>query len=440
MDSEEKDNLQDINEQSQVPKDVVKGIFERKNKERQESDLLGQELSKEVPIKTPQPNKTLTSSVSTKRPSKKEFLYPTKRMWSMSSSLGIDIGSHSIKIVQLSKSGHQVRVDKMIIAELPSEVIESNDNKSEILKQILKSAFKKAGLKGKAFSVIPNDQVSIKNITLPRIPDSELAGAIEWQIKQDLDDPDRNIVFDYLIMNEGPTKSPSENMQALVVISKRKDIVNHMELLNSLGVQCLAIEPNTFSLISSLAHNGRFKDKEVSLVIDFGGYESSLCVVRNKELNFVRKLDVNSYSFISAIKESLNISFEAAEQIIKNNYCSIEGTPSEKDERNRAMIISALVFQLEKLVSDIEHTFKYYSFRLTRSEETEFHKIILCGGLANLDLLQNFLQERFDVPVEVDDPLRNIPVKKGAMTDSNYTDEKGLRFSVAIGSALRMLG
>jgi len=433
-----KNNQNERDEPREVPDDVVKGIFEREDQSRQESDILGQELSKVVPIKSPKDQKNVKKEI-TERPAKHVATPIFSRSWGRSAYLGIDIGSHSIKVVQLSKAGHKVQIDKMVIAELPSEVIESEHRRIEYLQRILKNVLKKNKLRGKGFSVIPNELVTIKNVSLPRMPVGDIAGAIEWQIKQEMEENEKDIVIDYILFNENG-KSNNDTIQALTASSKRQDIIDHIDLLSSIGIKCLAIEPNAFSLIASLDYNGRVEKDKVALVIDFGGYESSLCVVRNKEINFVRKLDVNSYSFISAIKESLNVPFEAAEQIIKNNYSSVNDSGSEKDERNRAMIISALVFQLEKLVSDIEHTFKYYSFRLTKSEETEFHKIILCGGLANLELLQDFLQERFNVPVETDDPVRNIVVKKGVMTDEHETDKSALRFSVAIGSALRMLG
>ncbi|MDI6606630.1 MAG: pilus assembly protein PilM, partial [Candidatus Omnitrophota bacterium] len=150
-------------------------------------------------------------------------------------------------------------------------------------------------------------------------------------------------------------------------------------------------------------------------VLALGSSESSITVVRRGSMCLIRPLTVSGNGLTQAIANYHKIDFLKAEGIKRN-----EGL---KDSGSLCRL--AVSSQLEGLIVDLEHTFKFFSHQLMKSQgPSSYDRVILCGGPAALAGLDKFLAERLGVPVEIFNPL-------------DGAEENAHSFAAAMGMAIR---
>ncbi len=316
-----------------------------------------------------------------------------------SSPAGLDIGAHGIKMARISCEHHKVQLSNLILEEWPASFLENPSRDPNVLKEFLRDVLRKHNVRGPAYVNAAQNIVHAKSISLPKIPLNEVEQAVRWEMKQAFAQDKGGFSFDYVILNKGQD-SYAENLEVMTMGASKKDLLGRIELLESLGLKVLAIEPEAFSLLAALLFNRAIAPKEVVLLLDIGEQSTSLSIVRNREICFTRMLNFSAHGL-------------------------------------KAMAKEAVLTELENLVSAIEHTFKYYSYQLMKSQITQFHKLILAGGGASFPLLVSFLEDRLKVPVEIANPLAGFDIIKTSNLEKEALKENAARFGVAIGLALR---
>jgi Tfp pilus assembly protein, ATPase PilM len=163
--------------------------------------------------------------------------------------VGIDIGSDSIKVLRLSKSGHKYRVLDSDVIGLPGGAVSGgviNDKAS--VASYLKSSFSRLGIKEKNVVIaVPCKHVIIKTIEMPKMKEGELDSSIYYEAQQYITYDINEVFYDYVVLGESQT-DPNNNM--IMIVAGKKDIINNQtELIRECGlnpfmvdVDCIAVE------------------------------------------------------------------------------------------------------------------------------------------------------------------------------------------------------
>ena len=338
--------------------------------------------------------------------------------------LGIDIGTNSIKVIQLAPTSQGLQMIKLMVEELPLKAIDNPEERKHLLPKVLKSIIKKEGLKGNdVFSSLSSLVAQIKIIKLPPMPENEIEGAISWKVQQTTRVNLKNLSFDYFILGAEEISQAKEIKILTVIVSKEK-ILEHLALLQSAGLNPLGVEVDILSLISRIDFISGFRTGETVLLLEFGAGVTVLNVVVNKELYFTRNLAITGNSLTRAIRDYCNVSFQEAEQLKKAYGLTAS-------DQKALEVKLALLPLLEHLVSDIKISRKYY--QITQSRVTNYDRIILSGGSSRLKGFLPFLNSYFNV--ETTNPLGKIKINPQAKIDD--LEEMTPRLSVALGLALR---
>lgn len=380
---------------------IVKTIFERGVKKEKISSLFGASHSPRISAQEEALKETKADkaeSVAKSQP-KERGLLNLSGWFKKSSPIGLDIGAYAIKIAQIFSEHHKVKLSKLILEEWPAHLLENPSRDLKALKEFLKDIFKKHNVRGPVYINAPQDTVHMKGMSLPKMPLSEVEQAVRWEMKQTHAQEKSGFSFDYTILNQGK-HSYGETLEVMTMSSSRKDILERVDLLESLGLKVLAVEPEVCSLLAALLFNQAIGVKEVVLLLDIGEQSTSLSVVRNREICFTRMLNFSARGLKTMAKE-------------------------------------AVLAEFDNLASAIGHTFKYYSYQLMKSQITQFHKLILAGGGAGFPLLVSFLEDRLKVPIEMANPLAGFDIIKGSNLGNQALKENAARLGVAIGLALR---
>ncbi len=347
--------------------------------------------------------------------------------------VGLDIGSHSIKVVELisKKKGAEEAYElaKIGYEVLPHDtIVEGTIIDSTAVVETIKMIFEENKIKNKNVAIsISGNSVIIKKISLPQMEKEELAESIIWEAKHNIPYPYEETNVDYAILRP-PRGAESKSLDILLVAADKDKIANYSSVIHQARKNLVAIEVDVFALQNALEVNypKTYEAKTVALV-NIGANITNIIIIERGIAQLFRDLSLGGSFFTENMRKELNIGLDEAERIIK-------GIPVKNvDPAHVEEVISQNV---RDLVDEIDKTFTFYE--AGDKKERKIEQIFLSGGLANLKTLPLAFEERFAVSTEIFNPFRNIRYKEKDF-DSVLLKETPSLFGVAVGLALRRM-
>jgi len=347
--------------------------------------------------------------------------------------VGLDIGSHAIKAVELipkkKGGGETYELGKIGYEALPHDtIVEGTIIDSTAVVETIKMIFETNKIKNKNVAIsISGNSVIIKKISLPQMDKEELAESIVWEAKHNIPYPYEETNVDYAILRP-PRGSETKSLDILLVAAKKDKIANYSNVVHQAKKNLVAIEVDVFALQNALEVNypETFEAKTVALV-NIGANITNIVIIERGTSQLFRDLSLGGSFFTENMRKELNIGLDEAERILK-------GIPIKNvDEAHVEEVISQNV---RDLVDEIDKTFTFYE--AGDKKERKIEQIFLSGGLANLKVLPVAFEERFAVPTEIFNPFRNISYREKDF-DSDLIKETPSLFGVAVGLALRRM-
>ncbi len=351
--------------------------------------------------------------------------------------LGVDIGTFSIKVVQLSRKG---KYPKLVTYGYSNAIKKNKDElgkKKDILEKI--EVFKKIAYKAgvtttKVISALPSFSVFSSIINLTDVSEKDLDSAIRWEAKKVIPVDVSQMILDWKILkkskvdkttNENNTgiikKSKKQNnLRILLTAAPKKLVQNYVDIFNNSGFSLISLETETFSLIRSLIG----QDKSQIMIVEIGAVNTDITIVKDSLPILSRSIDVGGFTITKEISRIFNVSLERAEQFKYDFSLSLFGSSEQQT-------IPKIIKQtIEPILNEIKYTFKIYQTQDDRNVE----KIILSGGSALIGNFVDYLSSALNKNVYIGNPWSSIIYPKELEPVLN---EIGPKFSVAIGLALR---
>lgn len=342
----------------------------------------------------------------------------------------IEISGNSLKLLQLAKLKSSYKVIKADYIPLEH----SPDPSGAALKRALDKLIKDNRIKGEAVTSIPLSKISVSSYALPNMPQEEVESALLWKVKQNLA-PGTNfedIYFDYAC---SPSAEESREIYALVFMAPKKIVSDTVKFFKALSLDLIAIDPQPYAVIELLFSLKEISEQETALVVQLGSSSSSVTVVSAGHPYLMAPLGVSGNGFTEALAGYYQLDWQQAEELKKKEGLGQLklGEGQGASETNCFAVLSS---QLENMVIDIEHTFKYFSHQLVKSKASAVERVILCGGTSGLKNLDKFLSDRLGVPVFIFDPIdffmANSEIELGPLVKIHSTS-----FASVLGLGLR---
>lgn len=344
-----------------------------------------------------------------------------------SSCLGIDIGTSSVKIVELTKSGSRVRLEnygELTVISMYENTFRSYEKNvlslsSFDVAKAITAIIQEAGIKTKAaiFS-IPNFSTFFTNFSLPPMSEDEVPEAVRFEARQHIPLPLGEVTLDWQIINRKGVDKRVSKFEILMVAVPNEVIYQYQEIIDLTGLQFKFLEAEVFGIVRSLVHD----ELKVRLIVDIGAQNTGISVVDKKVLQLSHSIDVSGNEMTQTVAKSLNIDNKAAEKM------KLEQGVYPLDSKV-AKIISPLV---ELIASETEKVrISYESL-----EGKIIDEIIISGGSASLPGMKDFFASRFKKNIIIANPF--APLFYPPILD-NTLKQLGPSFSVAVGMAQRGL-
>ena len=336
--------------------------------------------------------------------------------------VAIDIGSNSIKMVQLAKNGPQYSLVRWGKEELASETIVDGSimNTGEII-DVIKRLTKSSNTKNVVVSVSGN-AVIIKRITLQAMSMDELEEQIKWEAEQYIPFDINDVNIDVHIL-EGAHPDPSQ-MDVLLVAARRDLINENLSLLQQSGLSPCVVDVDAFAIANMFKVNyPELNDMGTVALVNVGHNSVNIHVLRDGISVFTRDLTSGGAAFTEELQRALTISNEEAEKLKIGD-----------DENPMTLEVEQILGSAaDALVNEIRSTLDFY---LSTSMDGVIDRVLLSGGAARTPRLASALYNQTRIAVEEADPFRSIMID-GPDVTSDVLEDLAPQFAIAVGLGVR---
>jgi type IV pilus assembly protein PilM len=319
--------------------------------------------------------------------------------------VGLDVGSSSIKAVELKKKGGQIEVAHLGLEPLSSDiVVDSMIVDSGTVSSAISKLFADCLIKTKAVATaVSGHSVIVKKISLPSMSDQELAETIEKEAAQHIPFDLSDVSLDYQILSE---EAGSPQMDVLLVAVKKDKILNYTNVLSMSGRTPAIVDIDALALQNCYEYNYQPAPGQVVALLNLGASVMNINIVKGTTPLFPRDVSVGGHQYTDSLQKELDLNFDDAEKLKQVT---------------------------EIIVLEIQKTFDF--FRASAAGE-HIEKIYLAGGSAKVPGLMEALRQEFSMPVELLNPFqRVVPPTDGPGAD--LVEQNPGQLAVAVGLALR---
>ena len=325
-----------------------------------------------------------------------------------SRAIGFDIGSRSIKFVEINRSPSGLSLRNYGYYPLP--LVEDEDQREEAAEQILREIFGSVKAKSaRLVTAVTGLEVIFRSIRVPRMSKKELKEAITWACRKELPFPVEAAYLDFAPAGEAVEGGTTRN-EVMVLAAPRKLVEGQLSLLKQVGVTPAKISAVPSAIWNLVARCPQLKSQKSLMVIDIGAATSNISFIKDGSLQFVREVTTAGDDFTEALTGTLF--FEGEKVTLTQNQATAfkekYGIPDENSEEKSMAgvplkeVAVALRPVVERLVNEIQRSMDYFKekFRVEKIEKT-----YITGGGALLKNLTENLARELTIPVEVLNPV-----------------------------------
>jgi len=341
--------------------------------------------------------------------------------------VGIDIGSSSVKMVQLREAKGGYHLVSLGMALLPPEAIVDNvimDSSSVV--QTIRNLVESQKIKTKnVATAISGHSVIIRKVQLPMMVEDEMEASIQWEAEQYIPFEISEVNLDFQIMGPDP-KDPSQ-MTVILVAAKKDFVSDYMAVFKECGLNPVVMDIDCFALENAFETNYGFGEDEVVALINMGASAMNVNILKGGVTVFTRDIQVGGNMFNEEIQKRLGLNSEDAEKV------KLGGEVGSVD---RERVTKVVIDAAETLAQEVQRSLDFFS---ATSADEKVQKLYIAGGVAKSTQVVTALEQRLNIPVEVLNPFRSILVNEKDF-DPEYIGAVGTLYTVAAGLAMRRLG
>lgn len=338
--------------------------------------------------------------------------------------VGLDIGSNTIKLVELksSKNGYQLKnIGESFLPHhsIVNKIIEKHDAVADAISSLF--ADLRVRTKNVAIS-ISGHSVIIKKVSLPKMSDKELRESIPWELEQYIPQSIQEVNYDYQVI---PGETPEGNIDVLIVAAK-KDVTNsYVSIVKDVGLNPVVVDVDVFALENMYEINYPDSDGLVALV-NIGASVTNINVLNDGVSIFTRDISTGGNQFTDWIVNDLG-----------NDYDEAERMKSSMREGEIPANLEHLAHNFNDLIcGEIKRTLDFFSSTLWTSK---VGNILIGGGSSKVPGLKDLMADLTDANVDYMNPFRAITYDRNEF-DPEYIEAIAPKMCVVMGLATRKPG
>jgi len=327
---------------------------------------------------------------------------------------GLDIGTSTIKLVQLQKSGPKWQLVAAGITTAPPKGMASDaePDLNEVAVAVKKLVAQTRPTTKEVAVALPDAQVSSQLVTLPYLSENELTAAIPWEAEQYLPIPleEAEVRHQVVFADKDQNKT-----QVLLVAAPKMLVQKYSQVLESAGLSLVAAETELMALSRVVT-----PPSKTVVLVDFGASSTNIGIIWHSQLIFTRSIPTAGEALTRAISSTLSLDPHQAEE-----YKKAYGL-SRKQLEGKVKQALQPIFMV--ITEEIRKAIAHYQ---TQMAGGQIHLIVLSGGTAGLPEAAPTLAQSLGIEVVVGNPLSQIEPSTQSQALAGYEP----LYAIAVGLA-----
>jgi type IV pilus assembly protein PilM len=338
---------------------------------------------------------------------------------------GLDVGSSSVKVVELDGKLSSLNLVGLGFENLPDDaIVDGQIMEMNAVSETIQDVCKNHQISAlQVVTGVSGHSVIVKNIVLPPMSRDELEESIDWHAEEHIPFDLADVSLDYHV-----TEQSNEATNVVIAACKRERIDSLKQAVQLAGKQPVVIDIDTFALQNCYEINYQPEASTVVALLNIGASTMNVNIVQGVNSVFTRDITVGGSQFTDILQRNLGLSYQQAEAVKRG----VSDVNSNMDEK----AIEPLMNNVTEMVAmEIQKTFDFYR-ATTEDSGVQVQKILISGGGSKLTGLAEDISRKLELPVEVLDPFRQIKVDTRKF-DPDYLSEIMPEMAVAVGLAVR---
>lgn len=339
--------------------------------------------------------------------------------------LSVDIGSTSIKCVELDLRSSTPELSNVAIAPLTADVFSSFtiSNPQKVADQIKEILDKNSISDKRVVTAMAAPAVFTKKVALTSMKNSDLKAYMEMEAANIVPHSIDAVRMDYHVLGE----DENGQMEVLVVAVKNDVVDSYLETFDLCGLQVAVVDVDYFALQNMFEHNYPDFIERTTALINIGARYSSINICRDGISLFSGDITLAGKNLTDSLMEQSGLTFEDAEKVKK-----------KVDLNNPEFAEVSKIFTESVTNLAVEFNKQLSLFWNATGSDGAIEKIFITGGASQAPALDKEIAGKTGIECEVLDPLKNIECGDGFEKD--YLKSISPFIGIAVGMGMRQPG
>lgn len=339
--------------------------------------------------------------------------------------IGVDVSATAIKMVELSASGKQYRLEGYANVVLPKgAVTDGNVNDLTQVADTMRAAWRLLGTRARhVVMALPAAAVISKRVTMPAgLREEEMALQVESEANQYIPFPLDEMNLDFQVL--APTSNDNSQVEVLIAAAKKEKIEDRVAVAEEAGLKVHIMDVDAYA--TETAYRSIFtqlpkRDKRTTtMILDIGAQVTHLNVMVGSHSVYTREQAFGGAMLTQEIQRRFGLSAEESE-IAKRQG----GLPDSYESEVLMPFMQSLAGEVVRAISFFTNATQY----------SKVDHIVLAGGVASTAGLAMLVEEKTGVHTLLAHPFHAMSLASKIKSSQLVLDAPGLM--IACGLAMR---
>ena len=332
----------------------------------------------------------------------------------------LDIGTTAVRVVQLSTSGRDWSLAHYGVAPVDIKVASSDaPDDQRKLGEVIMTVIGQSGIKARDVALgIPSNKMFATVVDMPEMSQAELNATIKYQAEQYIPMSLDEAKVDWALLGKSPNDTTKNEVLLASVANSFSE--SRLDLVEGLGFNVIAIEPDSLALSRSLLPAG---DTGAHLIVEIGDFTTDIVMTYGDAPRLIRSVPTGMQSLIKVAAQNLNVEPQQAAQFIMKF-----GLQADKLE---GQVVRALESTIDQFVAEVTKSVKFFQ---TRYQSITLSSMIVSNYGVMIPGLAGYVAEKVGLKAEQGNPWQRVRV---STADQTKLQPLCAQFAVAIGLAQR---
>ncbi len=344
----------------------------------------------------------------------------------MPNIVGLDLGAHSFRAVEIEKTKKGSIVVNVGVYENPKLVLDlSSDTSIKAYSEALKEFFIESKFStSRVVMALAEKDVFMGIIKMPVMNDRDLKTSINYEAEQYIPLPINEVNLTYEKLDI-PT-SEKDKMNVEIVAARKTILDKYTQIIKDAKLLPIALEPEALAVGRSLS--SMTSNSTAVVILHLGHTKTLIAITYRGYVVFTRTLPIGGDTFTRAIEQELQLDYSQADE-----YKKTYGMNKNQVDGKLYKVLEPVI---QKVMTELKRSEVFFTSRFSG---VNINRVILSGGTALMPGLILYMANNLDIEVELSNPFKSLTFAKAIESKKKNIIDDGPIYTTAVGLALKDL-